>query len=435
MSEVVFRPVLKRFEPLWNSKGYRHIVLAGGRSSAKSWAVAQVIVRNARKYRCLIMCTRMVQISIKQSSKRLIEDLIRKYCIEDEFEILRDSITHRVTGSEIMFRGMQDVRSLEGVDICWIEEAQNVSEERATELIPTIRKRGSVILWTLNPMLPTDYVSKRFLEAPEREGIKVIRVNITDLPNEIVSPEIFKEMEQDFLDNPKRARHTWLGEYKDATDRKLASMSALIEAMQRTAKPEGAHILGFDVGGGGDDSVLTDRQGNYIHGQWAFSEADPHTLCSLVAKQVRATAPPASTIYYDSGGIGWAIGTILEGLLPDYIICPVNFGSSPIGKSSNALNRRAEMAQNAVDAIRAGLSLKNTRAGLIEQIMAIDCYENTAGKLQLSSKDDVRKLIGRSTDDFDSLMLCYAGGAITEVYAEIEQYSPILEDSESSWMS
>jgi len=405
------RPLLKRFEPLYKSKGLRNIVLVGGRHSAKSWAIAEAIVFYMLTYCVRIMCTRMVQLSIKQSSKKLIEDTIHRYGLISQFTITRDYIRCNATGAEVNFVGLADlnsVRSLEGYGICWVEEAQAITQAAAEALLPTIRKSGSIIFWSLNPIYETDWVSREFLGAVTPPNTKVIHVSILDLPRDIIPSHVWDEAEHMRTANEARYRHVYLGEYADSAEARIMPMVLLQTALARTSIPEGPWVAGIDIGGGGDPSKLTIRQGDYIHGQWGFDLDDPQLLGNALAGKIKEIMPKGFNILYDEGGIGWAMGAILRALLPEYTVIGVNFGGAPVWTQSKARNRRAEMYQKCADHMRSMLSLKGCDGDLIRQAASISCWETTAGLLQLEDKDGIKKRIGRSPDDIDSLVLTYA---------------------------
>lgn len=140
----------------------RHNILRGGRGSAKSHSVARVLAgwSVGRPIRALLC--REVQRSIRESSKRLMEDTIRGLGWGNLFDIQRDVI-YGPNGTEFLFAGLRDhtadsIKSYEAVDICWVEEAHSVSAKSANVLIPTIRKAGSKFIWTYNPDQEDDFV-------------------------------------------------------------------------------------------------------------------------------------------------------------------------------------------------------------------------------------------------------------------------------------
>ena len=123
----------------------------GGRGSAKSYEFAKnVIKRCIEKPGTRVVCDREIQRTLEQSVKRLLEDKIKAFGVEDQFEVSNTQIAAPGNGL-IIFQGMQDhtadsIKSLEGFDIAWVEEAQTVSERSLTLLRPTIREPGSE-LW------------------------------------------------------------------------------------------------------------------------------------------------------------------------------------------------------------------------------------------------------------------------------------------------
>lgn len=135
------------FEPF--IEAHRYKVAKGGRGSGKSWAIARLLVEAARRQPVRILCARELQNSISDSVIRLLEDTIEREGYSAEFEIQRSMIRHLGTNAEFMFYGIKNnptkIKSLEGIDICWVEEAEAVTKESWDILIPTIRKPFSEI--------------------------------------------------------------------------------------------------------------------------------------------------------------------------------------------------------------------------------------------------------------------------------------------------
>ena len=135
------------------SQGKRYRVLYGGRGSGKSTAFAtQLIIKALSNKR--ILCCREIQNSIRDSVHRLLTDRIREMGLDDYFIITQDSIKSRY-GAEIIFRGLKnnisEIKSLEGISIAWVEEAEKVGESSWEILIPTIREEDSEIWVSFNP--------------------------------------------------------------------------------------------------------------------------------------------------------------------------------------------------------------------------------------------------------------------------------------------
>ncbi len=197
------------FQP---SKQWRHYCYYGGRSSGKSTQVAQAVLLSGMRQRERGLCTREVQNSIAESVHQLLNDLIAKNGYTS-WEVQRELIRNKKTGSEIYFKGLhnnsQSIKSFEGVDWCWVEEAQSVSSESINTLIPTIRKPNSRFYWTFNPLTDHDPVWELVAGKPD-ERTFVKKVN-SDAIEELLSPEIIAEREKMRLDNPDLFGHVWLG--------------------------------------------------------------------------------------------------------------------------------------------------------------------------------------------------------------------------------
>jgi hypothetical protein len=413
--QVVIKPLLKRFSPLYQCKGLRNVVLVGGRYSAKSWAIAQAIVYHTSKYKVRVLCTRSVQKSIEKSSKQVILDQIRRLGLQDAYHVTREGITHKTTGSEIWFIGLHDldsIRSLEGIQLVWVEEAQSETEEMDDVLGPTIRANNAVIFYSMNPIYETDWASKTFLGTNTPPDTVVIRVNYNDLPEGIISPQILKLIEHDKSTNFAKYKHKYLGEFADNSTGTLIPMAELREAMARpilTQARSGKRVIGIDIGGGGDPSVICIYRDGMVPQFTRFDLDDPQALGNALAKVIR-TQPVGTPIALDGGGIGWGIPAVLDTLLSKtYPITSVKFGSSPVNSAAKALNRRSEMYMRLSEAIRGTLCLNGAPGDLIQELSVIKCWETNSGLLQLDDKGDIAKTIGKSSLDYaDALALCYA---------------------------
>lgn len=203
-----------QFEELFNpSKRWRHLLYYGGRSSGKSTQVAlsRLISGSQRRERGL--CTREFQNSISESVHQLLRDLIDKYKLTD-WEAQREVIRNKKTGSEIYFKGLhnnaQSIKSTEGLDWAWIEEAQSVSSESIETLIPTIRKPGSYLIWTMNRQTENDPVWEKLATHPDE--LTYIRKVNSDAIESLLSDEIIHERETMRKNNPEFYEHVWLGE-------------------------------------------------------------------------------------------------------------------------------------------------------------------------------------------------------------------------------
>jgi len=171
-----------KLEILFQPKRYK--VLYGGRGGAKSWGVARALLVIGVKKPTRILCAREFQNSISQSVHKLLSDQIIALKLESFYEITQTSIRGK-NGTEFAFVGLKNnvtnIKSYEGVDICWVEEAQSVSKTSWNILIPTIRKEASEIWVTFNPELESDETYQRFVLAPPENSV-VAKINWSDNP-------------------------------------------------------------------------------------------------------------------------------------------------------------------------------------------------------------------------------------------------------------
>jgi phage terminase large subunit len=209
---VIRAEVPRKLKPLLYPKRYKG--LFGGRGGSKSHFFAEQIILRAFMQPTRIVCIREVQNSIKDSVKQLLSDKIAKFGLERYFDQLESEI-RAPNGSIIVFKGMQsynasNIKSLEGYDVAWVEEAQTLSQHSLDLLRPTLRKEGSELWFSWNPRYKTDPVDMFFRKNPPPDAISVM-VNWYDNP---WFPEVLrKEMEHDFASDEDKAEHIWNGAY------------------------------------------------------------------------------------------------------------------------------------------------------------------------------------------------------------------------------
>jgi len=169
---------------LFEPKNSRYRVLYGGRGAGKSHSVARALLCKGVLDTIRVLCAREFQTSIKDSVHKLLVDQIYEMKLEAHYEITQTSI-RGLNGTEFIFAGIKNningLKSIEGIDYCWIEEANNVSAHSWSVLIPTIRKENSEIWVTFNPELPTDETYKRFVISPPNNAV-VQKINWSDNP-------------------------------------------------------------------------------------------------------------------------------------------------------------------------------------------------------------------------------------------------------------
>ena len=203
---------------LFDPPHMRFRVLYGGRGGAKSWGVARALLIKGAQTPIRVLCAREFQTSIKDSVHKLLSDQIEALGLSTFYEITQAQIRGK-NGSEFNFVGLKNnvanVKSYEGVDVCWVEEAQTVSRHSWNVLIPTIRKEKSEIWITFNPELETDETYQRFvIHAPDNAIVQ--KINWSDNP---WFPETLK-LEKDALKarDPAAYNMVWEGLCRQTVD-------------------------------------------------------------------------------------------------------------------------------------------------------------------------------------------------------------------------
>lgn len=172
----------EKLKPLFEAHRYK--ILPGGRGSGRSWGVARALLLIGTQRPLRVVCAREIQKSIKQSVHQLLDDQIGRLGLKSAYQILETEI-RGPDGTEFTFHGLRhnidNIKSLEGCDICWMEEASTTSKHSLRKLIPTVRKAGSEIWMTLNPELETDAVYQEFVLNPP-PGAIVIPMTWRDNP-------------------------------------------------------------------------------------------------------------------------------------------------------------------------------------------------------------------------------------------------------------
>jgi PBSX family phage terminase large subunit len=194
---------------------WREAAIYGGRYSLKSHTVARVLLILGRQKQMRFGCFREFQNSIAESSHQLLKDLISEYELND-YSVTDNSIYNRLTQTEFLFKGLrhneQSIKSIEGIDKAWVEEAQTISKTSLEVLTPTVRKSGSQIIYTYNRLLENDPVHQR-LVIEGRPNTLIIHANYDIAEKYGYMPEVIKnEIEDDKINRPSLYKHKWLGE-------------------------------------------------------------------------------------------------------------------------------------------------------------------------------------------------------------------------------
>src|SRR3990167_11089707 len=232
----------------------RYRVLYGGRGVTKSFAFADTLLVKSAFEKIRSLCTREMQNSIRDSVYRLLCDRIAALKHEAFFLIQKESITS-LTGSEIIFKGLRhnisEIKSTEGIDICWVEEAEKVSEDSWTTLIPTIRQPDSEIWISFNPEDEKSATYRRFItNTPPDTSIAMLTYD-----DNYFFPEVLhKEMEYDKRVDFEKYLHVWEGKIKRYGEAVIFKNKFRVEEFE-TPKDVQFHF-GADWGFSNDPTVL-----------------------------------------------------------------------------------------------------------------------------------------------------------------------------------
>ena len=211
----------KVYKPLFAPKRYK--IYYGGRGAGKSTAFALTLLTLGCQKKLRILCTREIQGSMKQSVHKLLEQCIDKLGLGTYYKVTREGIWG-INGTEFIFHGLRhdpmQIKSLEGVDICWVEEAQKITNESWEILIPTIRKKGSEIWVSFNPNLETDPTYQKFVINNHRpEDTLLVKTNHDDNP--FFSMELQKELDYMKEYDYDEYLHVWEGECKTSSEAQI----------------------------------------------------------------------------------------------------------------------------------------------------------------------------------------------------------------------
>lgn len=224
----------------------------GGRASGKSHERAEALVERCVMQKTDAVCIREVQKSLNQSVKKLIESKIAKLGVAHLFNV-GGSMIRGPHGSIIIFQGMQNhtaetIKSLEGFDIAWVEEAQTLSQRSLDMLRPTIRKPGSELWFTWNPRHATDPVDALLCGNGWEKlpgGVRVVEANYRDNP--WLPDEMREEAEYDRGRDPEKFAHIWLGQYQRNSEARVFKNWTIGD--EDMAPPPGATLrYGLDFG-------------------------------------------------------------------------------------------------------------------------------------------------------------------------------------------
>lgn len=258
----------------------RYRAAHGGRGSGKSHYFAELLIDREITPGTSAVCVREIQRTLEHSVKRLLELKIRKHGLQDTFIIQRDRILTPGNG-HIIFEGMQNhnadsIKSLEDYDICWVEEAQNISQSSLDLLMPTIRKPKSEMWFSWNPRFATDAVDVMFRSGDPPPGSVIVETNYHDNPW-FDDTELRPLMEYVKRTDLEKYQHIWKGEYIQRSEAKVFKNWRIDEF---EAPSDAVHRFGGDWGFASDPTVLVR---SHIIGRKMFIDYEAYQIgCEIL---------------------------------------------------------------------------------------------------------------------------------------------------------
>lgn len=388
------------FETHW-----RNLLIYGGRFSLKSHTTARALLIRGRQEKKRIFCGRELQNSIADSSWQLLADLIELYEMTD-YVVTKDGIVNTVTDSDFIFKGLrhnaQSVKSIEGIDIAWIEEAQTISKESIDILTPTVRKSGSQIIWTFNRLNELDPVFELLAMKP-RPDTELLNLNY-DIAEKYgwLPKEIKAEIEFDKENYPELYAHKWLGEPIGQAEMSIIGRTITLEAMQRKIIDDGEEEVGVDVARMGNDrTVFCRRKGLKTVRLEVHQKLRTTQVCDALEKFIDFDKNIPLKI--DDTGVGG--GVTDEMIKRDYNVIAINFGARATDEDkypnwiSEAWFHMAEVMPFAELPFESDLLMELTTR---------QWAQDNKGKRRVESKADYKKRGFRSPDIADALIICYS---------------------------
>lgn len=239
------------FEP------YRYKISYGGRGSAKSWQYARALLILACTKKLRIVCAREFQNSISKSVYQLLMDQIGLMGLEDVYTITKNDITCNITGSTFIFVGLRNnvtsIKSLEGANIVWVEEAETISEFSWCILLPTVQRTKGAEVWiSFNPLDETDPTYVRFVKNPPKNSY-VVKVNWRDNP--WLTQEMIDLKDDDMNRDIDLYNWIWEGECRIVSDALIFNKKIHIDDFKPNNNWNGPYY-GIDWGFANDPTVM-----------------------------------------------------------------------------------------------------------------------------------------------------------------------------------
>lgn len=395
----------KLYPFIFNFNNYTYFLLEGGRASGKTQSVARFLLYIMENRHVRICCGREIQNSIDESVKTVFLDLIEKYNLI--YDIKRDNLVHKQTGSKIFFKGFREqgsvnIKGLEGIDILWIDEAQSITKTTLDIIVPTIRKKNSVIIFTMNRFTRFDAVynfcSKR---------TDCLHINICYFDNPYVDEKITKEAQVSKSLNINDYNHIWLG-YPLANNNEYLIQSQYLDKATEYEYEKNEDfmnsVMSVDLSASGADLCVAKLFVQENENIWfekstiSWSETDTDITKGKIASLYSSWLPRMLII--DADGLGYPIWISVQKIIPNAI----GFRGGKKAISKYAFNARADGYLALKDYLEKGY-LKLTDKNAIRQLEYIKKVYRPNGLISIQDKKEIRKLHSESPDFADCAMM------------------------------
>lgn len=405
-SESITATVLPEFQELYSDE-YRYLVYYSGRSTGKSFAVALSQLVRGMSHKMKFLDVREIQSSIKDSVKSQLEQLIDQNNWNDYFIIQRDAIICSLNGSEWTFLGLKDnptkVQSYAGIDEVWAEEAQSISHRSLMALLPTIRKPGSRLVFTMNRLTDADPVYEYFKETPPPKTLMRYLDPLT-LDRYGLQPQEMIDLRESAKGSPDYA-FVWLGEPLSQVDNAILDRNKLMQAFERTGDYSGAWEVGVDVARFGQDrTVFVARKGLCAMGIQVWRHKSLTEQVELLKQFVSAMDSPRIKI--DETGVGGGLVDMCKAEGMDVV--PVNFAQGA-KDSDHYPNAASEMWFDFAKIIEdVGLDkVREYYPDLMSELSQRSWTFDAKGRRVVEQKSAFKAQGNRSPDIADALLLCF----------------------------
>jgi len=402
-------PMITRFNE------FTLFLLEGGRGSAKSHSVARFLLFLGEKRKLRIVCGREIQANIEESVYTLLKDLIEQYSLS--YDLFKHKIVHKWSGTEFRFKGFREqgnvsVKGLEGVDILWIDEAQSIAKPTLDIIMPTMRKVGARVFFTMNRYMRDDAVPEYCIGNDDCLHIKINYHENQFCPLSLkVQAQAMKEKsERDY-------NHIWMGMPLQQADDYLFNLDKIHASYDLVAYGERygrQRVLAIDFAAQGNDQCVATVLDRLTNQHWKLTERipwdEPDTMVSVgrIVALIGELKPDVTIL--DIGGMGKPVYDRLIEI--GMKIIPFDGGSTDGIEKDHYGNWRAQGYYTVREWFDQGFLIINRKdAEVVKQLEKIKMKYRSNGIRMIQPKVDMKKDLGYSPDDADSLMMAIVGAA------------------------